>query len=97
MNNNSKENKVSVRIKLSIKTNDDKNKIIEKLKKIENIYDVKAEDNGDLKDITIYSNEEEPREKIYSFIKSTDWIIYEMFRERENLEEVFHTLTKGDK
>ncbi|ANN62860.1 ATP-binding cassette domain-containing protein [Brachyspira hyodysenteriae] len=97
LNNNSKENKVSVRIKLSIKTNDDKNKIIEKLKKIENIYDVKSEDNGDLKDITIYSNEEEPREKIYSFIKSTDWIIYEMFRERENLEEVFHTLTKGDK
>ena len=95
--NNKENNKTSVRIKLSIKTNDDKNKIIEKLKKIENIYDVKAEDNGDLKDITIYSNEEEPREKIYTVIKSTDWIIYEMFRERENLEEVFHTLTKGDK
>ncbi|MEI0487621.1 ATP-binding cassette domain-containing protein [Brachyspira intermedia] len=95
--NTKENNKTSVRIKLSIKTNDDKNKIIEKLKKIENIYDVKAEDNGDLKDITIYSNEEEPREKIYTVIKSTDWIIYEMFRERENLEEVFHTLTKGDK
>ncbi|CRF32322.1 multidrug ABC transporter ATPase [Brachyspira suanatina] len=95
--NNKENNKTSVRIKLSIKTNDDKNKIIEKLKKIENIYDVKAEDNGELKDITIYSNEEEPREKIYSFIKSTEWVIYEMFRERENLEEVFHTLTKGDK
>ncbi|MEI0445608.1 ATP-binding cassette domain-containing protein [Brachyspira intermedia] len=95
--NNKENNKTSVRIKLSIKTNDDKNKIIEKLKKIESIYDVKAEDNGDLKDITIYSNEEEPREKIYTVIKSTDWIIYEMFRERENLEEVFHTLTKGDK
>ncbi|MBW5389986.1 ABC transporter ATP-binding protein [Brachyspira hampsonii] len=95
--NNSKENKISSRIKLSIKTSDDDSKIIEKLKKIENVYDVKAEDNGDLKDITIYSNDEEPREKIYSFIKSTDWIIYEMFRERENLEEVFHTLTKGDK
>ncbi|ASJ22262.1 ABC transporter ATP-binding protein [Brachyspira hampsonii] len=95
--NNSKENKISSRIKLSVKTNDDNNKIIEKLKKIENVYDVKAEDNRELKDITIYSNDEEPREKIYSFIKSTDWIIYEMFRERENLEEVFHTLTKGDK
>lgn len=95
--NNKENNKTSVRIKLSIKTNDDKNKIIEKLKKIESIYDVKAEDNEDLKDITIYSNEEEPREKIYTVIKSTDWIIYEMFRERENLEEVFHTLTKGDK
>ncbi|EKV57029.1 ABC transporter [Brachyspira hampsonii 30446] len=95
--NNGKENKISSRIKLSIKTSDDDSKIIEKLKKIENVYDVKAEDNGDLKDITIYSNDEEPREKIYAFIKSTDWIIYEMFRERENLEEVFHTLTKGDK
>ena len=95
--NSNNENKTSVRIKLSIKTNDDKNKIIEKLKKIEHIYDIKAEDNGALKDITIYSNDEDPREKIYTFIKSTDWIIYEMFRERENLEEVFHTLTKGDK
>ncbi|OEJ14669.1 multidrug ABC transporter ATP-binding protein [Brachyspira hampsonii] len=95
--NNSKENKISSRIKLSVKTNDDNSKIIEKLKKIENVYDVKIENNDNLKDIIVYSNDEEPREKIYTFIKSTDWIIYEMFRERENLEEVFHTLTKGDK
>ncbi|WP_297297843.1 ABC transporter ATP-binding protein [uncultured Brachyspira sp.] len=95
--NNSKENKVSTRIKLSIKTNDDNNKIIEKLKTIENVYDVKAENNENLKDIVIYSNDEEPREKIYKLIKSTDWIVFEMMKERENLEEVFHTLTKGDK
>ena len=95
--NEGNENKISVRIKLSVKTNDDNNKIIEKLKKIENVYDVKIENNDNLKNITIYSNEEEPREKIYAAVKSTDWIIYEMFRERENLEEVFHTLTKGDK
>ena len=95
--NNGKENKISSRIKLSIKTNDDNNKIIERLKKIENIYDVKIEDNDNLKDIIVYSNDEEPREKIYAFIKNTDWIIYEMIKERENLEEVFHTLTKGDK
>ncbi len=95
--NNRKENKISSRIKLSIKSNDDNKKIIEKLKKIENIYDIKIEDNKTLKYITLYSNDEEPREKIYSFIKSTDWIIYEMMKERENLEEVFHTLTKGDK
>ncbi|WP_300369662.1 ABC transporter ATP-binding protein [Brachyspira sp.] len=93
--NDKNENKVSTRIKLSIKTNDDK--IIEKLKKIENVYDVKAVNNGELKEITIYSNDEEPREKIYNFIKSTNWIIYEMMKEKENLEEVFHTLTKGDK
>ncbi|MEI0477105.1 ABC transporter ATP-binding protein [Brachyspira pulli] len=95
--NNSKENKISTRIKLSIKTNDDNNKIIEKLKTIENVYDVKAENNENLKDIVIYSNDEEPREKIYKLIKSTDWIVFEMMKERENLEEVFHTLTKGDK
>ncbi|WP_300753386.1 ATP-binding cassette domain-containing protein [uncultured Brachyspira sp.] len=95
--NNNKENKISSRIKLSIKTSDDNNKIIEKLKKIENVYDVKIENNDNLKDIIVYSNDEEPREKIYAFIKSTDWVIYEMIKERENLEEVFHTLTKGDK
>ncbi|MEI0538654.1 ABC transporter ATP-binding protein [Brachyspira pulli] len=95
--NNSKENKISTRIKLSIKTNDDNSKIIEKLKTIENVYDVKAENNENLKDIIIYSNDEEPREKIYKLIKSTDWIVFEMMKERENLEEVFHTLTKGDK
>lgn len=95
--NNGKENKISSRIKLSVKTNDDNNKIIEKLKKIENVYDVEIENNDNLKDIIVYSNDEEPREKIYAFIKSTDWIIYEMIKERENLEEVFHTLTKGDK
>ncbi|MEI0606187.1 ATP-binding cassette domain-containing protein [Brachyspira pulli] len=95
--NNSKENKISTRIKLSIKTNDDNSKIIEKLKTIENVYDVKAENNENLKDIVIYSNDEEPREKIYKLIKSTDWIVFEMMKERENLEEVFHTLTKGDK
>ena len=95
--NNSKENKISTRIKLSIKTNDDNSKIIEKLKTIENVYDVKAANNENLKDIVIYSNDEEPREKIYKLIKSTDWIVFEMMKERENLEEVFHTLTKGDK
>lgn len=95
LNNN--KNKLNIRIKLSLKTDDDNNRIIEKLKKIENVYDVKAENNGNLKHITIYSNDEEPREKIYNFIKNTDWLIYEMMKERENLEEVFHTLTKGDK
>lgn len=97
LNNNNKENKVSTRIKLSIKTNDDNNKIIDKLKTIKNVYDVKIENNESLKDIILYSNDEEPREAIYTFIKNTDWIIYEMFKEKENLEEIFHTLTKGDK
>ena len=55
------------------------------------------EDNfNNIKELTIYSNSEEPRDEIYRFIKSTDWIIYEMTRVKENLETVFHTLTKGD-
>ena len=97
LNDAGKENKAATKIKLSIKTNDDNNKIIEKLKTIENVYDVKIENNESLKDITVFSNDEEPREKIYKFIKNTDWIIYEMVKEKQNLESVFHTLTKGDK
>ena len=97
LNDTTKENIVSTRIKLSVKTNDDNNKIIEKLKTIENVYDVQIEDNGNLKDIIVFSNDGEPREKIYKFIKNTDWIIYEMTKEKQNLEAVFHTLTKGDK
>ena len=97
LNDAGKENKAATKIKLSIKTNDDNNKIIEKLKTIENVYDVKIENNESLKDITVFSNDEEPREKIYKFIKNTDWIIYEMVKEKQNLEAVFHTLTKGDK
>ena len=90
-----KENEVCVKIKLSIKTNDDNDTIIEKLKNLENVSNVIINnENNNLKDIIIYSNDIEPRDKIYIFIKNTDWILYEMNKERENLESVFHTLTK---
>lgn len=90
-------NNKSSTIKISIKTNDNIESVKEKLLSISDIYKVEIEDNfNNIKELTIYSNSEEPRDEIYRFIKSTDWIIYEMTRVKENLETVFHTLTKGD-
>ena len=91
-------NDKSSTIKISIKTNDNIESVKEKLLSVSDIYKVEIEDNfNNIKELTIYSNSEEPRDEIYRFIKSTDWIIYEMTRVKENLETVFHTLTKGDK
>lgn len=90
-------NDKSSTIRISIKTNDNIESVKEKLLSVSNIYKVEIEDNfNNIKELTIYSNSEEPRDEIYRFIKSTDWIIYEMTRVKENLETVFHTLTKGD-
>lgn len=90
-------NDKSSTIKISIKTNDNIESVKEKLLSVSDIYKVEIEDNfNNIKELTIYSNSEEPRNEIYRFIKSTDWIIYEMTRVKENLETVFHTLTKGD-
>lgn len=90
-------NDKSSTIKISIKTNDNIESVKEKLLSVSDIYKVEIEGNfNNIKELTIYSNSEEPRDEIYRFIKSTDWIIYEMTRVKENLETVFHTLTKGD-
>ena len=90
-------NDKSSTIKISIKTNDNIESVKEKLLSVSDIYKVEIEDNfNNVKELTISSNSEEPRDEIYRFIKSTDWIIYEMTRVKENLETVFHTLTKGD-
>ena len=87
----------SASVKISIKTNDKIETIKEKLSNIKDINKVEIEEySNDIKEISIYSNLEEPRDEIYRFIKSTDWIIYEMMKVKENLETVFHTLTKGD-
>ena len=87
----------SASVKISIKTNDNIETIKEKLSNIKDINKVEIEEySNDIKEISIYSNLEEPRDEIYRFIKNTDWIIYEMTKVKENLETVFHTLTKGD-
>ncbi len=87
----------STTVKISIKTNDNVETIKEKLSNIKDIYKTEIEEfSNDIKEVSIYSNSEEPRDEIYRFIKNTDWIIYEMTKVKENLETVFHTLTKGD-
>lgn len=87
----------STTVKISIKTSDNIETIKEKLSNIKDIYKVEIEEfSNDIKEVSIYSNSEEPRDEIYRFIKNTDWIIYEMTKVKENLETVFHTLTKGD-
>ena len=87
----------STTVKISIKTSDNVETIKEKLSNIKDIYKVEIEEfSNDIKEVSIYSNSEEPRDEIYRFIKDTDWIIYEMTKVKENLETVFHTLTKGD-
>ena len=87
----------STTVKISIKTSDNVETIKEKLSNIKDIYKTEIEEfSNDIKEVSIYSNSEEPRDEIYRFIKNTDWIIYEMTKVKENLETVFHTLTKGD-
>lgn len=94
----------SATVKISIKTSENAESIREKLSSINGISKVEIEEfasntdniNNDIKEISIYSNLEEPRDEIYKFIKNTDWIIYEMTKVKENLETVFHILTKGD-
>lgn len=85
-------------IKLSLKTNDNFDTIKAKLNSLENIQDITLieEDDNNIKTIIIKTADKEPIEKVYKFIKSTDWIIYEFVKEKENLETVFHTLTKGE-
>lgn len=90
-------NNKSATVKISIKTSDNIESVKEKLLSINDIYKVEIEEFADnIKEISIYSNLEEPRDEIYRFIKNTDWIIYEMAKVKENLETVFHILTKGD-
>lgn len=87
----------STTVKISIKTSDNIETIKEKLSNIKDVYKTEIEEfSNDIKEVSIYSNSEEPRDEIYRFIKNTDWIIYEMTKVKENLETVFHTLTKGD-
>ncbi|WP_157150214.1 ABC transporter ATP-binding protein [Brachyspira sp. SAP_772] len=85
-------------IKLSLKTNDNFETIKTKLNSLENIQDITLieEIDNNIKTIIIKTTDKEPIEKVYKFIKNTDWIIYEFVKEKENLETVFHTLTKGE-
>ncbi|MBW5398253.1 ABC transporter ATP-binding protein [Brachyspira pilosicoli] len=90
------DNKISS-IKLSLKTNDNFEIIKTKLNSLDNIQDITlVEEDDNIKTIIVKTTDKEPIEKVYKFIKNTDWIIYEFVKEKENLETVFHTLTKGE-
>ena len=90
------DNKISS-IKLSLKTNDSFETIKTKLNSLDNIQDITlVEEDNNIKTIIVKTTDKEPIEKVYKFIKNTDWIIYEFVKEKENLETVFHTLTKGE-
>lgn len=86
-------------IRLSIKTNDTLENVINVIKNTGIISDVKILESTDseIKNISVVSKEKEPRDILYNAIKNTDWVIYEIVREKEDLETVFQTLTKGDK
>lgn len=90
------DNKISS-IKLSLKTNDSFETIKTKLNSLDNIQDITlVEEDNNIKTIIVKTTDKELIEKVYKFIKNTDWIIYEFVKEKENLETVFHTLTKGE-
>ncbi|WP_157143037.1 ABC transporter ATP-binding protein [Brachyspira pilosicoli] len=90
------DNKISS-IKLSLKTNDSFETIKTKLNSLDNIQDITlVEEDNNIKTIIVKTTDKEPIKKVYKFIKNTDWIIYEFVKEKENLETVFHTLTKGE-
>ncbi|MEI0619559.1 ATP-binding cassette domain-containing protein [Brachyspira pilosicoli] len=90
------DNKISS-IKLSLKTNDSFETIKTKLNSLDNIQDITlVEEDNNIKTIIVKTTDKEPIEKVYKFIKNTYWIIYEFVKEKENLETVFHTLTKGE-
>jgi len=88
-----------VSILLSIKTDDNEQDIEKALKNIDNLQTVKFRDStNNVKNITLFLKESDtdPRDALYGLIKKTDWIIYEMSKEKEDLESIFQTLTKGD-
>ena len=90
------DNKISS-IKLSLKTNDSFETIKTKLNSLDNIQDITlVEEDNNIKTIIVKTTDKEPIEKVYKSVKNTDWIIYEFVKEKENLETVFHTLTKGE-
>ena len=88
-----------VSILLSIKTNDNEENIEKMLKNISTLQTIKFRNsNNNVKNITLFLKESDtdPRDEVYSLIKKTDWVIYEMSKEKEDLESIFRTLTKGD-
>ncbi len=91
----------SISIKLSLKTEDNIGFIANRFKELDIVIDIKEEDSkeNDIKNMIIITkpSKADPRDAIYEVIKNTNWIVYQISREKEDLESIFQTLTKGDK
>jgi len=83
----------SERFILKIKTKDSCESIKNRLSGIEGVYGCEVFD-GELKEISLnVARREGIEEKIYTSIKSTDWILYEFRKEIQTLEQIFKQLT----
>jgi ABC-2 type transport system ATP-binding protein len=83
----------SERFILKIKTKDSCESIKSRLSGIEGVYGCEVFD-GELKEISLnVARREGIEEKIYTSIKSTDWILYEFKKEIQTLEQIFKQLT----
>jgi len=83
----------SERFIIKIKTKDSCESIKSRLSGIEGIYGCEVFD-GELKEISLnVARKEGIEEKIYTSIKSTDWILYEFRKEIQTLEQIFKQLT----
>ena len=83
----------SERFILKIKTKDSCESIKSRLSGIEGVYGCEVFD-GELKEISLnVARREGIEEKIYTSIKSTDWILYEFRKEIQTLEQIFKQLT----
>jgi len=78
---------------IKIKTKDSCESIKNRLSGIEGVYGCEVFD-GELKEISLnVARREGIEEKIYTSIKSTDWILYEFKKEIQTLEQIFKQLT----
>jgi len=78
---------------IKIKTKDSCESIKNRLSGIEGVYGCEVFD-GELKEISLnVARREGIEEKIYTSIKSTDWILYEFRKEIQTLEQIFKQLT----
>jgi ABC-2 type transport system ATP-binding protein len=83
----------SERFIIKIKTKDSCESIKSRLSGIEGIYGCEVFDE-ELKEISLnVARKEGIEEKIYTSIKSTDWILYEFRKEIQTLEQIFKQLT----
>ena len=63
------------------------------LKSVDGVEEVKTDKNNGTLRLTLYGNKDF-RKPLYEFVKSKDWVLLEMSRSSETLEEIFKKLTR---